>query len=521
MILLSLLALTGLARPLMPIDETRYAAVAWEMWTHGDFLVPRLDGVPYDHKPPLLFWLLHAGWAVFGVNAWWPRLISPLFTAGTLAVLVALARRLWPDRPDTAVVAPLLLIGAALPALFASALMFDAMLAFFVTLGWLGLVRAGQDDARAGFITLALGFAGALLAKGPVAFVHLLPPMLLAPWWQARTSTSWARWFAGCAGATAFGVAVVLAWAVPAALAGGEAYREAIFWRQSAGRMVDSFAHVAPWWFHLAGLPLTLAPWLPWTAWWKGWRQLDWRDGGLRLMVALTVPTLLFFSMISGKRWQYLLPEFGIAALLAARALDGQLPSRLSCLGPALMLGAAGFVAMAATAGAFGADLGIGADVAPLGVSSVVVLACALSLVLLGSDTVVEQARRLASVSVLAVTSLSLGVAAALRVPYDVEDIAAQLSRFERESRPVAINTGSHGQWTFAGRLREPLTEVTSGQVPAWLARHPDGRVLFVYRSEGELPDGVDVVIRHRWRSRWIAVVAPKAASPTSPGASS
>ena len=47
----------GLARPLMPVDETRYAAVAWEMWTRGDFIVPRLDGLPYDHKPPLLFWL--------------------------------------------------------------------------------------------------------------------------------------------------------------------------------------------------------------------------------------------------------------------------------------------------------------------------------------------------------------------------------------------------------------------------------------------------------------------------------
>ena len=27
-------------RPLWPVDETRYASVAWEMWLRGDFLVP-------------------------------------------------------------------------------------------------------------------------------------------------------------------------------------------------------------------------------------------------------------------------------------------------------------------------------------------------------------------------------------------------------------------------------------------------------------------------------------------------
>lgn len=514
-VLLGVLMLTGLARPLMPVDETRYAAVAWEMWTRGDFIVPRLDGLPYDHKPPLLFWLMHAGWAVFGVNAWWPRLISPLFTAGTLVLLVALARRLWPDRPATATMAPLLLVGSALPAAFATTLMFDTMLAFFVTLAWLGLVRAGQDAPRSGFALLAAGLAGALLAKGPVALVHVLPPMVLAPWWLPRSDRSWARWSGGCAAALVVGAVAVLAWAVPAALAGGEAYREAIFWRQSAGRMVDSFAHAAPWWFHLAGLPLVLAPWLPWATWWQGCRRLQWHDGGLRLLLVLGLPAFLFFSTISGKRWQYLLPELGVAALLAARALDGQTPSRWARLGPVLTLAAAGALAAAAGMGAFGAGLGIGADTSPLLAAGVVVLMCALGLSLPRAGSPVAEARRLACAAVVALASLSLGLAAALRLPYDVEPLGAQLARFERESRPVALNTGSHGQWTFAGRLHRPLAEIRSDEALPWLARHPEGRVLFVHRSDAELPPGTEVVFRHRWRGRWIAVLAaPAGAAP-------
>ena len=64
----ALAALQLWLRPLLPVDETRYLAVAWEMWWRGDFLLPWLNGEPYSHKPPLLFWLIHALWALFGVS---------------------------------------------------------------------------------------------------------------------------------------------------------------------------------------------------------------------------------------------------------------------------------------------------------------------------------------------------------------------------------------------------------------------------------------------------------------------
>ena len=46
-----LVAVALFFRPILPVDETRYVGVAWEMWLRDDFLVPHLNGDPYSHKP--------------------------------------------------------------------------------------------------------------------------------------------------------------------------------------------------------------------------------------------------------------------------------------------------------------------------------------------------------------------------------------------------------------------------------------------------------------------------------------
>ena len=71
--LLAVLLASILGRPDIPIDETRYVSVAWEMWSGGDWLVMHRNGEPYHHKPPLLFWLIGLGWGVLGVVDWWPH----------------------------------------------------------------------------------------------------------------------------------------------------------------------------------------------------------------------------------------------------------------------------------------------------------------------------------------------------------------------------------------------------------------------------------------------------------------
>ncbi|HBC07693.1 MAG TPA: hypothetical protein DC046_08945, partial [Rhodospirillaceae bacterium] len=122
-----LIVVTLTVRPLLPVDETRYLAVAWEMWQRGDFLVPYLNGEPYSHKPPLLFWGMHLGWALFGVNDWWPRLVAPLFGLAALLGTWWLGRLLWPDRAEAGAVAAALALGALFWTLFTTMTMFDML----------------------------------------------------------------------------------------------------------------------------------------------------------------------------------------------------------------------------------------------------------------------------------------------------------------------------------------------------------------------------------------------------------
>src|SRR5678815_4077264 len=84
--------------PAMPIDETRYLSVAWEMRHSGDYLLLHLNGAPYADKGPLLFWLINLAWSAAGLNVWIVRLGVLLASLVSLILFEQLARRLDPDR---------------------------------------------------------------------------------------------------------------------------------------------------------------------------------------------------------------------------------------------------------------------------------------------------------------------------------------------------------------------------------------------------------------------------------------
>src|SRR5471030_1020796 len=75
-------------------DEGRYAEIPREMLATGDWITPRLDGVNYFEKPPLVYWVTAASEAIFGQNEWAVRAVPALFAALGVLLTYAVARRL-------------------------------------------------------------------------------------------------------------------------------------------------------------------------------------------------------------------------------------------------------------------------------------------------------------------------------------------------------------------------------------------------------------------------------------------
>jgi 4-amino-4-deoxy-L-arabinose transferase-like glycosyltransferase len=469
-------------RPLWPVDETRYASVAWEMWLRGDFLVPYLNGEPYSHKPPLLFWLIHLGWAVFGVNDWWPRLVAPLCALGSVPLLLKMEKLLG----DRSGLSPWILFGTLLFAAMVTLTMMDLLLMLCAMAGMIGVLNLNNQKRIPGLLWLGAGIGLGALAKGPVILLHVLPAALIAPWWAPGLKGRLARWYLDLMLGVLLGAAIALAWAVPAAWAGGDAYREAIFWGQTVGRVSESFAHRAPWWYYLPLLPLVLFPWFVVPRFWIGLKNIR-QEKSTRFLAAWLVLTLVAFSLVSGKQARYLVPCLPGFALLAGIALSKGRAPWWDLLPPALGLlaGAALLACLRAWPEALG--LPVWASEIPFWPVAALALGAASLLVVTRGNAAV-QLRSLAFATLFGMTVVGAGVVPAL-VPYaDPGPVARHLAGLQARQVPLAHLGKYHAQYNFAGRLAAPIEILDPPELASWVAAHPEGRVMTVERSRA--PEG-------------------------------
>ncbi|MDC0074923.1 glycosyltransferase family 39 protein, partial [Alphaproteobacteria bacterium] len=121
-------------RPVLPIDETRYLSVAWEMFVSREFIVPHLNGIAYHHKPPLLFWFINLIWLIFGDNEFLTRLVGPFFSFLSLIMTYLISNKLWKSNNFIFNYSPILLSCTLIWIFTSSLTMFDTMLTFFTLL---------------------------------------------------------------------------------------------------------------------------------------------------------------------------------------------------------------------------------------------------------------------------------------------------------------------------------------------------------------------------------------------------
>src|SRR4030095_9882256 len=64
-----------------------------EMYASGDWVTPRLDGIKWFEKPPLIYWLSSGGYALFGENEFGARFGVAVIAIFGVLLLYAFGRR--------------------------------------------------------------------------------------------------------------------------------------------------------------------------------------------------------------------------------------------------------------------------------------------------------------------------------------------------------------------------------------------------------------------------------------------
>ena len=525
-IFVAMMATSLLCLPLTPEVQTRYVAVAFEMWHKGDFLLPTLNGVAYAHKPPLMFWAMHLGWLVFGVGELWARLLSPLASLGTLFLTWQLARRLWPVGRVSPWLAVLALVGTPLFVAYSSVVMMDAMLTCWTALGLLGIVEAGRAGRPRGWPIYGLAVGLGLLTKGPVIFVYLLPPLLTAPLWATEGPRRWPRFYAGGVAAVLCGAAMVLAWAVPAARSGGPAYSHALFVTQTAERVVGTLGHPQPWWWFLPLFPIFLLPWICWRPVWDALRrprELA-ADPGLRLCGIQLVAPLVLFSFFPGKQLHYLMPLAVPLALFVARAV-AMAPEDLASRGrvrvfaaitlvfAAVMLGlAAGWLPpLASRLPAYLRDWSF--------VSGSLIAVGAVAVAVFRPGRLPGKALQLTLLANLLVAGVLVELRLSSYAQFDVAPAARELARIEAEGREIGVVDDEYkGEFHFAGRMTEPFAVIWLREAQlSFAARNPRGVVLS-FCDEPSAAAQEQPLARYPYKGGQIAIWSASAVTATAGG---
>ena len=318
-----LLLLLASMRPLAVPDEGRYGEIGRWMLVSNDWLTPRLNGIPFFHKPPLLYWLEAMSLATFGVNALALRLVPALHAGLMLAALYLATRSISSEQTARRAV---LMLGSSLGFLIGGQYVnHDTMVA-----AWIGVAvwcfafafMAGDKPnaalARLGFLACALG----MLSKGLIGIA--LPGLVILVWLIWTRQIKKIRYLPWLSGLALF-VVVALPWFVLAQQKYPEFFDYMFVGQQFTRYTARVYNNPQAWWFYLATLALLLFPWVFFALTQlrrvttmtlalhlgldKAWWQLCWVWVGT---------ILLFFSIPNSKLAGYILPVLPPLALLAA-----------------------------------------------------------------------------------------------------------------------------------------------------------------------------------------------------------
>ena len=313
--------------PLIGPDEPRYAQVAREMFTSGDWITTRLGGINWFEKPALTYWLSAAGYALFGENEFGARFFIAVFAAVGVLLVYWFGKRVRSARFGFLSAAVLATCGMW-PG-FARVATFDLTLSVALTLALTSFFLWERNEEQQGrsrfFFAMSFALGLAVLAKGLVGIV--LPSAIIGLYLLlTRRLKIIFNPKLLLIGAAVF-LATAATWYAPVIVKHGREFINEFFIGHHFQRYLSNkYKHPQPAYFFFL---VALAGSFPWTFYLIGnaWQSLrNWREtlaDRLRLFLWLWVlATVGFFSFSGSKLPGYVLPIFPAISLLVGLELE-------------------------------------------------------------------------------------------------------------------------------------------------------------------------------------------------------
>jgi 4-amino-4-deoxy-L-arabinose transferase-like glycosyltransferase len=306
--------------PLLDRDEPRFARATVEMSEKNSWLIPYFNGGYRFDKPVLTYWLMRAGYWIFGQNelgARWHSIMSTVL----IALVIYWAGYRW-FSPLTGLAAAVGFLTCLQVIINGRLCVADMPMILCVAVSQIALyellVRSPRGSRRSWWWLLYVSLGAGFLAKGPIA---ILVPALSALMFRFvfwRKPLPWRNL------KLHFGLPVTLliigAWGVPALI-----QTHGLFWKigmnehvVKRGAVVFHGRIYSPF-FYIGTALISLSPWIAFAG--RGWQHLrnHWSIENA-FMVSWFLAPYVIFTFYATQLSHYVMPGFPAFFLLLAQA---------------------------------------------------------------------------------------------------------------------------------------------------------------------------------------------------------
>lgn len=314
---------TTTGRAVIDYDEGYYAQAAKHMVEHRDWVTPYANGVRFLEKPPLLYWVTAASFAIFGINEFALRLPTALAVIALVWIVMRMARSTSGRR--AALIAGLSTACCAGMYLFTRETLHDIWLVLFIALAMHAFLKWYLDPLHSWRPALLFYFAisGAMLCKSLIGVAF--PVGIIALFFLI--SREWPEWrkLYILPGSLLF-LVMTVPWHWMAAIR-NEGFLSFFFVGEQFLRFFSKREPPILWSVPLVTFWALLLVWFfPWTAFLPAafsrvWKPMEYRTLVLvRLSISWAVVILGFFSL-TDRLEHYALPALPALSLLIAGTL--------------------------------------------------------------------------------------------------------------------------------------------------------------------------------------------------------